>query len=344
MNESSSEITGLLYRRLRAALYEKIYSGEYADGALIPAERELASRHGMSRVTVRSTLAALEAEGLVARCQGHGTRVTLRTVGYPGPIDLIAVIAPAQNPFFASFIRHFEEAAVAHDALVVFRQAADHTVVDSLFSFYCRSIRNILVWPYAEVVDLAKLVRLRGLGMNLVFFARVLESPSVDCVSVDNAHAVETLYRHLRSRGGQRVAYIGWQNEVLTSNREREAAFLRYAGPECVYRLPWNKETGVDEEIQKLLGQAGARWDAFLCGNGVIGIAARRFVKAHRMSASVACMDDLPGAAELGLTVYSQPMDKLAGMACRRLIAQAEDAASWKARAHLIKGTLVVRD
>ncbi len=344
MKDTSPGGAELLHRRLRAILCEKIYTSEFPDGSLIPTERELAAAYQMSRVTVRSTLASMEAEGLISRRQGLGTRVTLRTAGHPGLVDLIAVIAPAQNPFFASFIRHFEEAAVAHDALVVFRQAAVHTVVDSLFSFYCRSIRNIAVWPYDESIDTDKLLRLRGLGMNLVFFDRVVDSPAVDSVSVDNGHAVETLYAHLRSHGAQKIAYVGWQNDVLSSNREREAAFIRIEGSERLYRLPWNQELGVDQEIGKLLAAVGRRHDALLCSNGVIGIAAKRYVTERRLPVLVACMDDLPGAAELGLTVYSQPMDRLAGTACRRLIAQAENADAWKAKTYQIRGTLRVRD
>ncbi len=344
MKNTLLDTTGLLHRKLQAILCEKIYSGEYPDGALIPTERELATHFKMSRVTVRSTLASMEAEGLISRRQGHGTRVTLRTAGHPCIVDLIAVVAPAQNPFFASFIRYFEEAAVAHDALVVFRQAAVHTVVDSLFDFYRRSIRNIVVWPYDESIDTAKLARLRGLGMNLVFFDRLVDSPSVDSVSVDNAHGVKMLFEHLRSRGAQRIACVGWQNEALTSNRDREAAFLRITEQDGLYRLPWNQERDVDTEVGALLAEIGPRHDALLCGNGVIGIAVKRYVVEHRLPVSVACMDDLPGADELGLTTYSQPMDRLAGMAYRRLIAQAENAAAWKAKMYLLKGNLRVRD
>ena len=343
MQGRSFENKDLLHHKLRAILCEKIYSNDYPSGALIPTERELASSYVMSRVTVRSTLAEMEAEGLISRRQGHGTRVTLRTTGYPCHVDLVAVIAPAQNPFFAEFMMRFEESAVERDALVVFKQAADHTVVDSLFNFYSRSIHNIVVWPYDELVDTDKLLRLRGLGMNLVFFDRVIDSPSVDSVSVDNAHAVETLYGHLRSRGARRIAYVGWQNEVLSSNRERELAFVRLAGSERLYRLPWNKEAGVDAQIGKLMLRIRRRADAILCGNGVIGISARRYLLQRRSSLGVACVDDLPGAAELGLTVYSQPLDRLAGMVCRRLLAQAEQASSWRAQTYLIKGTLVVR-
>ena len=52
---------------------EAIFSGRYRPGDRLPTERDMAKRFGVSRVTVRDALRALEAAGLVeVRVGGHG--------------------------------------------------------------------------------------------------------------------------------------------------------------------------------------------------------------------------------------------------------------------------------
>ena len=58
--------------KLRRALVEEIDSGVHPAGARLGGERELASRHGVSRGTLRQALAALEEAGLVRRVPGRG--------------------------------------------------------------------------------------------------------------------------------------------------------------------------------------------------------------------------------------------------------------------------------
>jgi DNA-binding LacI/PurR family transcriptional regulator len=334
----------LLHQKLRSVLARDIYQGVYEDGALLPTERELAQKHKVSRVTVRGTLARMQGEGLIVRRQGHGTRVKLRKSGFPGDVDTIAVIAPVQNPFFASFIYRLDDAADAHGGIVVFKAAGGRPMEDALFRFYERNIRNIVVWPYDEVINIESFVRLRGLGMNIVIFDRIVHSGMADCVSVDNADAIKALYRHLRAKCGKCIAYIGWENDVLTSNAEREKAFIAIGGEDSVCRLPWRKEQGVDRDVAAVLRGIPRDTRGILCGNGVIGIAVGRYCAAHQRNVRVACVDDLPGAEALALTAYVQPMEALAGLAHQRLARQNAEADQWKAKTVYARGRLAVRD
>jgi DNA-binding LacI/PurR family transcriptional regulator len=286
----------------------------------------------------------MEAEGLISRRQGHGTRVTYRTAGYPGKVETIAVIAAAQNPFFSSFISFLEAAAERHDALVVFKQATRDPPEDILFKFYLRGVRNAVIWPYDDAISVEKLERLRGLGANFVFFDRNVDSPATDSVSVNNGHAVGSLHEHLTSRGCRSISYFGWDNDVLTSNREREVAFRAIAPcAERIHRLPWRRESNVEADIRPLLAKIGSKSDGFLCGNGVIGIAVKRNLMKRGIDVPVACVDDLPGAAEIGLTVYAQPMQQLSKAAFARLVAQNADPGAWRAKTYLLKGKLIER-
>jgi GntR family transcriptional regulator len=68
-----------LYLRVRDALIEKIRTGGWAPGQLIPNEFELAAEYGVSQGTARKAMDALAADGLVVRRQGRGTFVVEHT-------------------------------------------------------------------------------------------------------------------------------------------------------------------------------------------------------------------------------------------------------------------------
>ena len=68
-----------LYRQVRQILQDRIASGDWAPGALLPAEPKLAEQLGVSPGTVRKALDALALDKLVVRQQGRGTFVSAQT-------------------------------------------------------------------------------------------------------------------------------------------------------------------------------------------------------------------------------------------------------------------------
>lgn len=64
-----------LYDQLVDLLREKI-DNELEPGDLLPSERELSERYGLSRTTVRLALKELETLGLISRRHGKGTFVS----------------------------------------------------------------------------------------------------------------------------------------------------------------------------------------------------------------------------------------------------------------------------
>lgn len=80
-------------RRVYLTLHEKILSGAYSDGGALPGEQRLAAQLGVSRVTVRRALDALESEGLIKRRAGAGT-VVLPTNDTPEVAADFATLIP----------------------------------------------------------------------------------------------------------------------------------------------------------------------------------------------------------------------------------------------------------
>ena len=67
--------TSPLYRAVHKELRERITSGRYAPGSLVPSERKLIGEFGVSLITVRRAMDELVLDGLVERRQGVGTFV-----------------------------------------------------------------------------------------------------------------------------------------------------------------------------------------------------------------------------------------------------------------------------
>jgi GntR family transcriptional regulator len=84
-----------LHHQLFLVIRSRILSGEYAAGEFLPPEEQLRQEFGVSRVTVRAALAALDARGLIERRQGIGTiiRENVQSAPIHAPMaDLLAHI------------------------------------------------------------------------------------------------------------------------------------------------------------------------------------------------------------------------------------------------------------
>ena len=64
-----------MYFQLKEFMREKIASGEWKPGDMVPSERELSEQYHISRMTARQALSELATEGLLRRMQGRGTFV-----------------------------------------------------------------------------------------------------------------------------------------------------------------------------------------------------------------------------------------------------------------------------
>jgi GntR family transcriptional regulator len=62
-----------LYHKVYLLLKQRLVAGKYVHDMPMPGENALAAEFGVSRLTIRRSLEALEAEGLIQRRQGSGT-------------------------------------------------------------------------------------------------------------------------------------------------------------------------------------------------------------------------------------------------------------------------------
>jgi DNA-binding LacI/PurR family transcriptional regulator len=334
------------FLELRDTIRDQILAGEYGDGDLLPTEAELGARHKVSRVTVRKALDELKRVGIVRSEQGRGTRVTLGRHAFQGALDMVVLVAPVEDPFFAQFFRHFEATADAASSIVVFKQdptGQQMASADFYRRFLARGIRDFVLWPRLGFREAGVLPRLRGLGVNVVFFDHFMDTDRADCVGLDNRHAIRALLGDLRERGAATVHYVGWQDVPLASTAQREGAFREAVGADArVTRLERAKKLA--PQVGALLDELAARRevpDSFVCVNSYLGAALCDGLRERDLTAvRVGMVDDVHEPRGVPATCLVQPLKKMAETVFACLERQNRLGSAWKAGRYAIKGAL----
>ena len=76
----NSDASKPLYEQLMQKIKNSISNGELQVGTRIPAEQEMCSSYGVSRITVRKAITELEKQGILEKKQGKGTFVTVPAI------------------------------------------------------------------------------------------------------------------------------------------------------------------------------------------------------------------------------------------------------------------------
>lgn len=334
-----------LYQIVKEKIYDRIFQGKYEDGDRIPPERELAEELEVSRVTIRRSLEELEEEQLILREVGRGTRITFHNWGNQGEMDMIVLIAPAKNPFFAKFIAQFQSYAEAKGALLLYvEKPRTEELEDCLYRLYKRGLRNVVIWLEDLPVNLKKLKRLRAIGMNLVFFDSDKGLPYADCVTLDNRLAIKTLYGELKRCGYQSIGYAGWDLWDVYSIREREQAYIEQVKCEDVFlRVPWEKRGNNEAIVRKVCKDYKEKLpEAIICSDREMGEAVSKVVKKLKLGIRIASVDEVSKNRRSEIITYQQDLGAIVEKIFGCLKSQCEDGNKWMPEIYWIEGILRV--
>lgn len=340
----NTEKMELRYLDLKNTICSQIYEGIYKHGERIPAERQLAIDYNVSRITVRKALELLEEEDLIKREVGNGTIVQYHNFGNKTAMDMFALVAPSKNPFFSEFIAQFQKIAWEHDALLLYVEIPSHTSLeDCLFRLYQKNIRNAIIWSNDQVTDKGKLLRLRSVGMNFVFFDTDDGYPYGDCVHLDNEDAVKQLLKNSK-RTYENYLYVGWDKLEIRNVYKREKSFEKFCPNGKIVHLPWKRNRMIDEKdlksISEQLKHINNKKSFLLCGDGEIGKQLLKYLyEQKKLEIQTAVIDDFEGAEKYSVSTYQQNLRKMAETLYKKIKSQSEKGKEWKAEVVTIKGT-----
>jgi len=336
-----------LHKQLVRILSEEIVSGRLPRGSVLPSEADLCRQYGISRSTVRQTLAGLAREGLVRTEAGRGTFVVgavPRSERPPGPG--VGLVVPQLSGLLLSHILEGvqEALAAAGHALLVeasaFEPGGEERAVRGLRS---RGVAGALVVPSAACATPPNFYQgIVADGFPVVFVDRHGPDGAVPWVASDNVAGGRELARHLVRLGHRRLAYVLSRDFPATSLQDRvrgaqwavaeaglEPAALRLAhvgGGMDDPLEPW-----IHRAVETLMAEPAAhRPTAILCANDDIAMEAlaalRELGAAVPGDVALVGFDDLPYARFLDppLTTARQDARGLGRTAARLLLRMGE--------------------
>lgn len=331
----------LRYLELKNDICRQIYMGVYGDGDYIPSERQLAAEYNVSRITVRKALELMEEEQLIRREVGNGTILQYRNWGNDAPLDILTLVAPSKNPFFSRFIAHFQQIAWEQGALLLYVEVPENTSLeDCLFRLFQRNIRNAVIWPDDQKLQKEKLLRLRSIGMNLVFFDTDDGFPFGDCVHLDNEKAINCLMKAAENTC-KKCVYVGWDKLDIANVRKREGTFRKCSPEGRVIHVPWRRDRKIrKEDLESVLAQLSEPDNTMiLCGTGEIGQQLAEFLWNRGIKpAKMAVVDAFEGAEKYSVCICEQDLRKMAYVIFEELKKQVRAGSLWQAECITVAG------
>lgn len=331
-----------LYKKVKNEICKQIFEGVYQDGDLIPPERKLAEEFGVSRVTMRKALKLLEEEQIISRMQGSGTRIAMHYGAHEGNMEIITLVASAQNEFFSKFLDAFQTEADQQDSLVLYKQKPNEISLEKcLYQIYAKDIRNVVLWSETLQWDDETFKTLRGLGMNVVLFDAVDGGKYADAVCLDNEEALIELYEKLKQAGCKKIGYVGWGGHSIGSLRVREDTFRKLELNGKVEHISYQYHNRLNELSDKMIQDTldfMKDCDGILYAVGELGITFENYARLNGIVHEAGMIGAVSGAEELGIYVVAQDFTGMARQIFDCLKKQNQSEQPWEATNYLIKG------
>ena len=214
----------LLYERLYNYVLDDIQKGSLRSGDRVPSEKELARKHGVSRITSMRALQNLERAGLVERIRGKGTFVA-KDLGRLAEVgdgerpprsrrvtSRVAFLLPDASPAYGlEMLNAIEERAGENGLSLVLKrsrgeQEEEERAIDALV--HSGSVDGLIVFPVNGEFYNASLLRLALAKSPLVLVDRNLKGIAASSVYTDNLAASRDLTGYVLDAGHKHVAFV----------------------------------------------------------------------------------------------------------------------------------------
>lgn len=221
-----------LYQRIRNDLISQIRTGKLGEGDLVPSEKDLAKKYGVSQITTKNAIKGLVEEGLLVRYRGKGTFVrssgshgeTVPSHEATGAPATIALILPTMKTRIDQLLLDSLEkycTAAGYELLLRITRENPEAEAEAINQFRSKGVNGFIIFPVEQNSYNETILRLSLDRVPLVLADRFLKEIKTYSVSSDNMGGAKEAVGDLLDRGHRRIAYL---SPVITNTATDERA------------------------------------------------------------------------------------------------------------------------
>lgn len=199
-------------QQLRDLLVRQINAGEYRPGRRFPSERVLAKKFGVSRTSVRETIAQLLSDGTLMRSAGRGTFVGAPAAPEAGRSRQIgfwinSAIFNFVQPGYSRILTAAGDACRNRNYRLQFHSVEESSrSLDAIFTSAADLAGNLVVGGVSRLV----LQRLSELPSPMQSVDLLLRDQHADSVRIDYASGTRQAIEQLKAMGHETIGFIGF--------------------------------------------------------------------------------------------------------------------------------------
>ncbi len=214
----------LKYQSISSTIRDEIKNGQFAAGAMLPTEEQLADRFSASRQTIRQALSVLVHEGLITKQRGSGSRVRQQPE-HPRSGNIAVIATYISDYIFPGILREAESVLAANKctAILAATRNSVYNERNILTDFLSKPIDGILVEGTKTALpnpNLDLYAKFMEHHIPIVFFNGYYASlDGTISVYADNYGGGYQLVQYLLEKGHETIAGIFKSDDIQGHQR-----------------------------------------------------------------------------------------------------------------------------
>jgi DNA-binding LacI/PurR family transcriptional regulator len=257
------------WKEITDALELEIVQGTRMPGDRVPTEEEIASIHGVSRVTAHRAIRELQVRGLVVRQRRWGTVVAERSQVKTKRVSLIFdVIDPANSFPQPGLLRGIQAGITDEYSVVLCDSQNDPAREAEHLQKASEESDAIVLLPTSAKQNTSLLQGIVKRGIPLVLLDRVPEGVQAPVVLSDNYAITRSAIDHLTQSGHRRIGFLSFYKPTVSTVQDRYRAYqdamkvatkehrddlTRFLAAELEHAHDWRFGQSVKDAVHRIL-------------------------------------------------------------------------------------------